>query len=493
MAIVCNGFTSSANDTTYVEYEAQVNDMFGFISWSGSITSVTCQEYLNGNYYTSYTLISNSQCVDSRASWALYPGTFYFNYGYVTCDTKFVMTIKTTVGTATFTQEYLLKPDYTDCYWGNNARCWLSSSISTSSVTLYWTGAMPGTNNSIWGYEVYRGKTSNTNVYPTDQDWEYVGYTQTETSMIVSAPPSGTYYLYSVYVWGNAESDNADYQDDRWLDCETYLRYGTACKGPEWCVLDEYYTAGESTTIRWGAGTPGTNNPIKEYDVWCKEYDANDNSVGDWVVAVTKDVNTLEATVSPPNTPGNYHYYWVHAVGQNQSDDDDDYEGCYVDWGLTRVTACTAPSYCRLSATESTGEAVTLSWGAGQSGVENALVGYEVQAAPYDPDGEYPSDELWEYVGETGTDVRTMQVYPPDTPNTYYLFAVRSVGENYYSGDEWCDSENLLQRISDNNTIKYHTGSEWVDCIVYYCTGTEWVKCIPHYCDGTSWIECSST
>lgn len=36
-------------------------------------------------------------------------------------------------------------------------------------------------------------------------------------------------------------------------------------------------------------------------------------------------------------------------------------------------------------------------------------------------------------------------------------------------------------------TIKYHTGSNFVECIGYYHNGTKWVKCDIYYHDGTGW------
>ena len=36
-------------------------------------------------------------------------------------------------------------------------------------------------------------------------------------------------------------------------------------------------------------------------------------------------------------------------------------------------------------------------------------------------------------------------------------------------------------------TIKYHTGSSFVECIGYYHNGTKWVKCDIYYHDGTGW------
>lgn len=36
-------------------------------------------------------------------------------------------------------------------------------------------------------------------------------------------------------------------------------------------------------------------------------------------------------------------------------------------------------------------------------------------------------------------------------------------------------------------TVKYHTGSNFVECIGYYHNGTKWVKCDVYYHDGTGW------
>lgn len=36
-------------------------------------------------------------------------------------------------------------------------------------------------------------------------------------------------------------------------------------------------------------------------------------------------------------------------------------------------------------------------------------------------------------------------------------------------------------------TVKYHTGSSFVECIGYYHNGTKWVKCDVYYHDGTGW------
>lgn len=43
----------------------------------------------------------------------------------------------------------------------------------------------------------------------------------------------------------------------------------------------------------------------------------------------------------------------------------------------------------------------------------------------------------------------------------------------------------------NHKTVKYHNGSNWVECVPYYYDGSNWVQCDPYYYDGTSWKECS--
>lgn len=325
----------------------------------------------------------------------------------------------------------------------------LSASETSDKVTLTWRAGGPGDGgNVVSGYLITcRYSTNGTSFGAVDYFTEVSG-----TSLTISVQDylqTGAYMMFGVQTVGIAGTDYAS--SVVWSSPVRRIESQTACKGPEWCVLDQYYTAGEGVKITWGAGTPGQNNPIIRYDIWCKEYDANDNGVGDWFTVPRINANALEEIVYPPDTPGNYHYYWIHTVGQNASNDADDYEGCYVDRGLTRVTLCKGPSWCRLSKTESASESVTLSWGAGTPGVENPIAYYAVWKALCDPDGDYPEDDLWEHVGETSPSERSMQVVSPNTPGRHYLFSVWSVGENYWNNDvsEWRDSENLLRRTHE--------------------------------------------
>ena len=120
-----------------------------------------------------------------------------------------------------------------------------------------------------------------------------------------------------------------------------------------------------------------------------------------------------------------------------------------IEWSYiaTSKTACKGPSWCRLDTDKSTGNAVTLRWGEGTPGTNNPIATYAVYRAELTDPDDYPDDDVWELVGDTtGT---SMSVSPPETIGNYYLYSVWAYGKNLHDGndEEWCDSENLLQRI----------------------------------------------
>lgn len=78
-----------------------------------------------------------------------------------------------------------------------------------------------------------------------------------------------------------------------------------------------------------------------------------------------------------------------------------------------------------------------------------------------------------------------------------------SINNTWYMEIYWDDEYNtvftsasslqITLTYSDDNTIKYYTGSAWVDCIPYYHNGSGWVQCVPYYHNSSGWIECSSS
>lgn len=84
---------------------------------------------------------------------------------------------------------------------------------------------------------------------------------------------------------------------------------------------------------------------------------------------------------------------------------------------------------------------------------------------------------------------------------TFTVVPTVSVSGTWYIGTTQSSTtyplggENITVTIeySTSNTVKYYTGSAWVDCIVYYHNGSGWVECVPYYHNGSGWVECSTS
>lgn len=107
------------------------------------------------------------------------------------------------------------------------------------------------------------------------------------------------------------------------------------------------------------------------------------------------------------------------------------------------MARCTEPSNVRLSATQSAGDSVLLSWSAGTGTTDNTFDHYEVKRQ-YSTDGG-GTWSGWETVGQTANTY--MWVYPPETAGHLYQYYVRTVGS---AGDDyasyWAQSSNTLRK-----------------------------------------------
>lgn len=141
-----------------------------------------------------------------------------------------------------------------------------------------------------------------------------------------------------------------------------------------------------------------------------------------------------------------------------------DLPGCYLwssvfsrDDGIQIVapyTSAGAPTSPKVDKTVSR-DAVTLSWGAGSAGTNNAVTGYDVQYQDSADGVTWPSS--WTTASGSPVTANSMNVSPPTTVEYYRRFRVRtrgSAGSDYYSG--WVISTNVLRR-------KWNAFGAWTD------------------------------
>ncbi|HIQ71738.1 MAG TPA: hypothetical protein IAB73_05975 [Candidatus Onthenecus intestinigallinarum] len=118
------------------------------------------------------------------------------------------------------------------------------------TVTLSWTGAMPGAGNPIAGYEVYR-------------DGALLG-TVTQASMAVQSPAQNGSYTFTVRTKGTIPGFDSPVS----AASATLTSRVTACAAPTNVRLSAYdVKLSGQATLSWNAAAGGANNPVAGYEI----------------------------------------------------------------------------------------------------------------------------------------------------------------------------------------------------------------------------------
>lgn len=234
------------------------------------------------------------------------------------------------------------------------------------NVTVSWSGAGSGQNNSISSYYLQWGYS--------DGGWDYsttVYTSSTSGSKSISVPSGeGKYLDFRVKTQGSAGSGyySGFYREDDLVRIRSRPSM-SACSASQ--SLGTY-------TITWSAGTAGVDNSISTYEIW---YSYKTSSSGAWSTR-THIANVSSSTRKytwSGGTVGYYYRFSVVALGANYS-----YSATTDTWSAGyqkdySYTACGAPSNLKSNNTNPTiGQTITLSWTAGTAGVNNSITGYEL-------------------------------------------------------------------------------------------------------------------
>lgn len=113
----------------------------------------------------------------------------------------------------------------------------------------------------------------------------------------------------------------------------------------------------------------------------------------------------------------------------------------------------------------------------------------------YRVNGKASSDKIV-LTGNTQTGTITYEIpedvllsYGEGVKITIQVYAVKPDLQNYTT--EMSNSVTFTLRL--DNTVSYHDGSKWVECVMHYHDGTKWVQVDPYYHDGNSWKLCNKT
>jgi hypothetical protein len=325
---------------------------------------------------------------------------------------------------------------YTAC--GAPTSCSVSSTLSEGNVTLSWSGASNGVNNTISSYEIqYSESTDNA----TWGAWTALTtVTTTATSGSLSVSPSstrGNYRRFQVRTRGTA---GAGYYSG-WKVSTNSVRRNTVPKPPTTVTASPAVYSDETITLSWSGASSGTS-PIKGYQIASRT--STDNSTwSGWTVLTILTLSASSGNYNPQvsRDPGTYTQFGIWTI-----DTLDVYSlekisnSIYCD-----ITACVAPAVCSVNATLAEGN-VTLSWSGAAGGAGNAITSYEIQYSDSTDNSTWgPWTELT--IVFTSSTSGSLSVSPTATRGHYRRFRVRTrgtAGESLYS--DWAVSSNTVRR-----------------------------------------------
>lgn len=316
--------------------------------------------------------------------------------------------------------------------------CSVNATLSEGNVTLSWSGASDGINNSISSYEIQYSDSADNVTWGVWTALTTVTTTATIGSVSV-APPStrGNYRRFQVRTCGTA---GASYYSG-WKVSSNSVRRNTVPSPPITAVASPSNYSDESITLTWSGASGGTS-AIKGYQIASRT--SMDNSTwSSWNVLTSLILSASGGNYNPnvSRIPGTYTQFGIWTI-----DNLDVYSSEKISNSIyCDITACVAPTACSVSATLAEGN-VTLSWSGASGGAGNAIISYEIQ---YSDSADNSTWGAWTALTAVFTSATSgsLIVNPPSTRGNYRRFQVRTrgaAGESFYS--DWTVSSNTVRR-----------------------------------------------
>lgn len=226
------------------------------------------------------------------------------------------------------------------------------------NVTLSWSGAQEGTNNTITGYKIMRGTSSVATVGADVSEYP-----------VPAAGSAGNSYSYTVVTVGSHSNSVPS-------AAVTVYTYGAPSAPTRLSVSAATPDPSAALTLTWSSAAAGAYNDIVGYEVWyCATEDGDYMKLSE----VSATGTSGSATVTAPSTMGATRWYKVKTVGQYSTSA---LSGNAAGITVKTYSSVTAPTAIRLSAAiANPGDTVTLSWSGAQGGTNTTIGGYEVWRA----------------------------------------------------------------------------------------------------------------
>ncbi len=319
---------------------------------------------------------------------------------------------------------------------GAPTSCSVSPVLSEGDVTLSWSGASGGINNTISSYEIqYSDSNDNFNWGA----WSSLTTVTATSGSISTSPPStrGHYRRYQVRTRGTA---GASYYSG-WKVSSNSVRRNTAPKAPTTAVASPAAYSDETITLTWSGASGGTS-PVKGYQI-ARRTSTDNVTWGTWNVLTTLILSASSGSYNPnvSRVPGTYTQFGIWTI-----DTFDVYSVEKISNSIfCDITACGAPTACSVSVTLAEGN-LSLSWSGASDGAGNAITSYEIQ---YSDSADNSTWGAWMALTTVNTTATSsiLSVSPPVTRGNYRRYRVRTrgaAGENFYS--DWTVSGNTVRR-----------------------------------------------
>ncbi len=259
--------------------------------------------------------------------------------------------------------------------------------VAGTTVTLAWSGAAPGTNNAISGYQIWQGDTL----------LETVSASTSSKSVPMHATVGGS-YSYTIVTLGVASINSG-------ASVARSVYTATLPSAPTTVTLDGetavYKKPGNTALLAWSGAADGALNAISGYKVYQGSalYATVAANVSSYIVPAHADVG------------GSYAYSVVTVGAHNDSAKST--ARTFYSFGDP-----TAPSVLTLATNApDAGESVRLSWANAVAGSYNAIVGYDVYRSD-------TADGVYSKIGSTvltsSTSGNTNVTAPTTMGNSYY-------------------------------------------------------------------------
>ncbi|MEK5393013.1 fibronectin type III domain-containing protein [Margalitia sp. FSL K6-0131] len=194
---------------------------------------------------------------------------------------------------------------------GAPTSCSVSPTVGEGNVTLSWSGASDGTNNSITSYEIQYSESSDNVTWGSWTALTTVTTSATSGSLSVAPPATRGYYRrFQVRTQGSA---GASYYSG-WKISANSVRKNIPPEQATVLTASPAVYSTEPVTITW-SGAAGGTSPIKGYMIACKTSTNNETWTG-WTVLEHLDLSASSGsrTVAASNVPGTYTRYGLWTI-----------------------------------------------------------------------------------------------------------------------------------------------------------------------------------